>query len=227
MPARGTPASETADAPVVGPRRALVRVVDDDASVRTALARLLRADGYDVELFATAADLLARGASDRPTCLVVDVRMPDVDGLALQERLRTAGHEPAIVFLTGYGDVATTVRAMKGGAIDFLEKPLDSRALIAAIERALARDASAHAERREREHLTRRYALLTAREREVLALVASGFLNRVVAERLGASEKTVKVHRGRVMAKMAAGSLAELVRMASKLDIATEAAAAR
>jgi len=207
---------------LAGRRDATVVVVDDDASVRTALARLLDADGYDVEVYASSAEILARPVDDTPTCLVLDVRMPGLDGLALQEHLHAAGRDPAIVFLSGYGDVPTSVRAMKAGAVDFLEKPIESDALLAAIERALARDRAARAIRRERASLAERYETLTAREREVLALVVGGLLNKMVAQRLGASEKTIKVHRGRVMTKMRAASLAELVRMATTLGVGAE-----
>lgn len=205
--------------PIERQRDARVLVVDDDRSVRTALTRLLRADGYDVAAFASAAELLRHDFDDRPTCLILDVCMPELDGLTLQTRLGAAGRDPAIVFLSGHGDVPTSVRAMKAGAVDFLEKPVDEGALLRAVTRALERDATAYAERRERGYLASRYARLTGREREVLALVVSGLLNKLVAARLGASEKTVKVHRGRVMAKMGASSLADLVRMAQKLDV--------
>jgi FixJ family two-component response regulator len=218
MTAPGIPSTQPAG------RDATVIVVDDDASVRTALARLLRADGYAVEVYASAAEMLARQTGDAPTCLVLDLRMPDVDGLALQDRLRAGGHDPAIVFLSGHGDVATTARAMKAGAVDFLEKPFESSALLEAVERALARDRTARAIRRERARLAERYAKLTAREREVLALVVAGLLNKMIAERLGASEKTIKVHRGRVMLKMRAASVPELVRMATTLGVAPDCA---
>jgi FixJ family two-component response regulator len=204
-----------------------VLIVDDDPSLRTALRRLLRAGGYDVETFASAAALLEHGIADRPTCVVLDLCMPDVDGLSLQNRLQSAGRAPAVVFLSGYGDVPTSVRAMKAGATDFLEKPVDANALLVAVERALERDAAANRERRERRELTARYTTLTGRERQVLGLVAAGLLNKLVADRLGASEKTIKVHRGRVMAKMGAGSFAELVRMAEKLDVRSEVPSAQ
>jgi FixJ family two-component response regulator len=203
--------------------RELVLVVDDDASVRKAVARVLRADGFDVEVFASTTDILVRLPCDRPTCLLVDVRMPGSTGLDLQAVLREAGQDPAIVFLTGYGDVRTSVSAMKAGAVDFLEKPFEREALLAAIRRALDRDAAVRTARGERDRLSARYATLTPRERQVLALVAAGLLNKLVADRLGASEKTVKVHRGRVMTKMGAGSLAELVRMAERLGVHTDA----
>jgi FixJ family two-component response regulator len=199
--------------------RALVVVVDDDASLRRSLARLLRADDLDVATFASAAAFLAAPLLDRPTCLVLDVRMPEIGGLDLQARLRAAGRDPAIVFLTGHGDVPASVAAMKAGAVDFLEKPVDPGALLAAVRRALARDAEMRSARAERGRLGLRFETLTVREREVLALVTAGLLNKQVGERLGTTEKTIKVHRGRVMTKMGAASLAELVRMADRLGV--------
>jgi FixJ family two-component response regulator len=195
-----------------------VFVVDDDTSVRKAVSRLLGAHGFAVESFASAKDFMARGdLPDGSSCLVLDVRMPELDGLGLQERIGRAGLDVAIVFLTGHGDVPTTVRAMKAGAVDFLEKPFEADDLVAAVRRALAVSARTRAARTERGHLEARLGVLTPREREVLALVASGLTNKVIAERLGTTEKTIKVHRGRVMAKMGAPSLAELVRMVEKL----------
>jgi FixJ family two-component response regulator len=194
-----------------------VFVVDDDASVRKALSRLLGAHGFVVESFASAKDFMARGLPDESSCLVLDVRMPELDGLGLQERIGHARLDVAIVFLTGHGDVPTTVRAMKAGAVDFLEKPFDADDLVAAVRRALAVSERTRAARTERDDLEVRLGALTPREREVLALVVAGLTNKVIADRLGTTEKTVKVHRGRVMAKMGAPSLAELVRMVEKL----------
>jgi FixJ family two-component response regulator len=195
----------------------LVFVVDDDLSVRRAVARVLRAEGYEVEAFASAAELLAHPTERRPACIVLDVCMPDVDGLTLQGRLHDAEDPTAIVFLSGRGDVPTATRAMKAGAVDFLEKPVRARGLLAAVGAAVARDAEARAARAEREQVIARHRWLTRREREVMGLVVDGLPNKRIADRLGTSEKTVKVHRARVMTKMAAPSLPDLVRMSLKL----------
>lgn len=193
-------------------------VVDDDASVRKALTRLLHSHGFAVESFASARDFMAYGdLPGEPSCLVLDVRMPELDGLGLQERIGRAGLDVAVVFLTGHGDVPTTVRAMRAGAVDFLEKPFEADDLVAAVRRALAVSERTRAARTERDELEARLGVLTPREREVLALVAAGLTNKVIADRLGTTEKTIKVHRGRVMGKMGAPSFAELVRMVEKL----------
>lgn len=197
-----------------------VLVVDDDTSVRRAVSRLLSAHGFVVESFVSAQDLMARGdLSAGPSCLVLDVRMPELDGLGLQERTRSAGLDLAIVFLSGHGDVPTTVRAMKAGAVDFLEKPFDADDLVAAVRRGLAVSERTRAARTELDGLEARLGVLTPREREVMALVAEGLPNKVIADRLGTAEKTVKVHRGRVMTKMGAASLAELVRMVERMGV--------
>lgn len=194
----------------------VVYVVDDDQSVRKALSRLIRSADLEVETFAAAQAFLDHPLPDRPACLVLDVRLPGPSGLDLQSALSKARRGIPIVFLTGYGDVPVSVRAMKGGAVDFLEKPFNDQELLDAIQRALARSRKARAESAERSTIQRRLDTLTPREREVLALVVTGMLNKQVAERLGASEKTIKVHRGRVMRKMQANSVADLVRMAEK-----------
>jgi FixJ family two-component response regulator len=200
---------------------ALVFVVDDDRSVRTSLGRVLRSAGYAGEAFPDAAQLLARLPSvSVPCCVVSDIRMPGMDGLALQDELCAGCAPVALVFLTGFADVRTTVRAMKQGAVDFLQKPVSSGVLLPAVAAAFAR-AREEAERRHRvDALRERYGTLTPRERQVFALVTSGLLNKQVGYELGTSEKTVKVQRARVMEKMGARSLADLVRMADRLGIA-------
>jgi FixJ family two-component response regulator len=195
---------------------ALVSVVDDDPSVRRSLARLVKSAGYRVEAYASAHEFLARPPEEGPACLLLDVRMPGLTGLDLQETLAIAAHSTSIVFITGYRDVRASVKAMKAGAVDFLTKPVDDQELLGAIERAVAR---AGAARREEDRVTEirdRIKTLTPREAEVFALVVTGMLNKQIAFDLGVSEKMVKVHRGRVMEKMRAGSLAELVRLADE-----------
>jgi FixJ family two-component response regulator len=195
-----------------------VLVVDDDPSVLRGLERLLRAAGYSVEGYASPRAFLERAPWDRPGCVVVDLRMPEVGGIELQEELGRRGCALPIVFLTGHGDVSSSVRAMKAGAIDFLTKPCDDADLIAAVERALARDAEGRAAREERRAIRARFEALTPREREVCLLVARGLLNKQIAAELGTAEKTVKVHRGRVMDKLGVESLAELVRLVVRLQ---------
>jgi FixJ family two-component response regulator len=204
----------------------LVLVVDDDASVRTSLARVLRSAGHDVEAFEGARELLARLASVAvPCCVVSDIRMPGMDGLALQEELCAVG-APALLFLTGFADVPTTLRAMKHGALDLLEKPVSADALLGAVATALERARNDAVSRHRVDDLRARYKTLTPRERQVFALVTSGLLNKQVGYELGTSEKTVKVQRARVIAKMGASSLADLVRMADRLGVAPLAAGA-
>lgn len=196
------------------PTASLVFVVDDDASVRKSLARLVKGAGYEVETFTSVRDFLARPPYDGPSCLVLDVRMPGLTGLDLQEALQATGQRLSIVFITGWGDVRASVKAMKGGAVDVLTKPLDEGTLLAAIQQAVTRTIE---ERREQARVTevrRHITTLTPREAEVFALVVTGMLNRQIGQELGIVEKTVKVHRARVMEKMQAGSLAELVRLA-------------
>jgi FixJ family two-component response regulator len=195
---------------------ALVSVVDDDPSVRRSLARLVKAAGYRVEAFASANEFLARPPEEGPACLLLDVRMPGLTGLDLQETLAIAAHSTSIVFITGYRDVRASVKAMKGGAVDFLTKPVNDEELLAAIERAVARASAARREEDRIAEVRERIKTLTPREAEVFALVVTGMLNKQIAFDLGVSEKMVKVHRGRVMEKMRAGSLAELVRLADE-----------
>ena len=194
----------------------LVFLVDDDASVRKSLARLVKTAGYEAELFASVPDFLARAPYDGPCCLVLDVRMPGLTGLDLQEALRVAGQRLSIVFITGHRDVPVSVKAMKAGAVDFLTKPVDAETLLEAIRQAVARTLT---DRRRQARVTEirgRIASLTPREAAVFALVVTGMLNKQIGSQLGIAEKTVKVHRARVMEKMRAGSLAELVRLADE-----------
>jgi FixJ family two-component response regulator len=195
---------------------ALVSVVDDDPSVRRSLARLVKGAGYRVEAYASAHEFLSRPPEDGPACLLLDVRMPGLTGLDLQETLAIAAHSTSIVFITGYRDVRASVKAMKAGAVDFLTKPVDDQELLGAIERAVARAGAARREEDRIMEIRDRIKTLTPREAEVFALVVTGMLNKQIAFDLGVSEKMVKVHRGRVMEKMRAGSLAELVRLADE-----------
>jgi len=205
------------------PPETLVGIVDDDQSVRKGLARLVKAAGYRVEVFASAREFLARPQQEGPCCLLLDLRMPGLTGLELQEALATAGRQMSIVFISGHGDVVGSVRAMKGGAIDFLTKPVDARELLGAIERAVAKASTAQREHVRAMDLQGRLETLTVREAQVFALVVTGMLNKQIAAELGIVEKTVKVHRARVMEKMRAGSLAELVRLADQAGIVAKA----
>jgi FixJ family two-component response regulator len=201
------------------PSESLVGIVDDDSSVRKGLARLVKGAGYRVEVFASAREFLARPPQEDPSCLLLDVRMPGLTGPELQEALAIAGRRMSIVFVSGHGDVVGSVKAMKGGAVDFLTKPVDARDLLDAIERAVAKAFTAQREQAGATEVQGRLKTLTAREAQVFALVVTGLLNKQVAAELGIVEKTVKVHRARVMEKMRAGSLAELVRLADRAGI--------
>jgi FixJ family two-component response regulator len=193
--------------------KAIVFVVDDDVSVREALGRLLRVVGFNVETFASAQDFLAHRRANVPSCLVLDVRLPGLSGLELQKRIAEANREIPIVFITGHGDVPTSVRAMKAGAVEFLVKPFSDQDLLDAIQQAIRRDQAARYQNAQMEDLRRRYESLTPRERQVMQRVVSGLLNKQVAAELGTSEITVKVHRAQVMQKMEADSLVDLVRI--------------
>ena len=197
----------------------LVLVVDDDPSVRKSLTRLLASAGYAVEAFASAREFLAREHHPGPCCLVLDVRMPGLTGIQLQELLAATGRRMSIVFVTGHADVPTSVKAMKAGAVDLLTKPVDVEDLIAAIQRAVTRDAHDRAAEARRAEVQRRVGMLTPRETEVFARVVTGMLNKQIGAALGVVEKTVKVHRARVMAKMRAGSVAELARLADEAGV--------
>jgi FixJ family two-component response regulator len=196
-----------------------VYVVDDEPAVLKALARLLRSAGFRPETFSSARDFIVQHQANAPGCLVLDMTMPGFTGLELQQWL-TQTHDPLpVIFITGYGDVPTSVRAMKAGAVDFLTKPVDEQALLTAIENALRRDREARAARAGLASIHERLARLTPREREVLEHVVSGQLNKQIAADLGTVEKTIKVHRGRVMRKMEVESLAELVRLAEQAGV--------
>ncbi len=193
-----------------------VFVVDDDASILRAVTRLLRAEGLAVETFASPRAFLERPLHDGPGCVVLDLQMPGADGLEVQRALAAAGRDLPVVFVSGHGSVPASVTAMKGGAIDFLTKPFDDEQLLAAVRAGISRSAALRAEREDLRTLRARFDSLTPREREVFALVARGLPNKQIAGRLGTAEKTVKVHRARVMEKMKAGSLADLVRVAER-----------
>jgi FixJ family two-component response regulator len=197
----------------------LVLVVDDDPSVRKSLTRLLAAAGYMVEAFASAQEFLARERHEGPCCLVLDVKMPGLTGIQLQEMLAATGRRMSIVFVTGHADVPTSVKAMKAGAVDLLTKPVDVKDLIAAIQRAVTRDEHERTSETRLAEIRRRVDLLTTRETEVFARVVTGMLNKQIGAVLGIGEKTVKVHRARVMEKMQAGSVAELVRLADEAGV--------
>ena len=205
------------------PSGTLVGIVDDDPSVRKGLARLVTGAGYRVEVFASAREFLARPPQEDPCCLLLDVRMPGLTGLELQEALAMAGRQMSIVFVSGHGDVVGSVKAMKRGAVDFLTKPVDAQELLGAIERAVARAVTAQREQVRATDVQDRLKTLTSREAQVFALVVTGMLNKQIAAELGIVEKTVKVHRARVMEKMRASSLAELVRLADRAGIIAKA----
>jgi RNA polymerase sigma factor (sigma-70 family) len=211
---RGGPLVRTSEAT---PVEAMVFVIDDDDSMRRALERLLRSDGLQVETFSAASEFIGRPLPDRPACVVLDLRMPGLSGLEVQESLARTGRAIPIIFISGYADVTSSVRALKAGAFDFLQKPFSDQQLLDAIHEALERARADRRQRAERDAVRVRFATLTPRERDVLQLVLRGLLNKQIAAELGISEKTVKFHRGRVMDKTRAGSVAELVRQAEKI----------
>ena len=198
---------------------AMVFVVDDDASVRKSLSRVISEAGYRVQAFSSPRDFLERGPEPGPSCLVLDVRMPGVTGLELQQTLARAVHEIPVVFITGHGDIPMSVQAMKAGAVDFLTKPFAAKDLLDAIRRAVTKDTRDLGTEAREEDIRARVKRLTPRESQVFALVVTGMLNKQIAAELGIGEKTVKVHRARVMEKMQAASVAALVRLADAAGI--------
>jgi RNA polymerase sigma factor (sigma-70 family) len=196
------------------PSAPLIYVLDDDAAIRTSLERLMRSVGLEARSFPSAAEFLRQSREDRPSCLVVDVRMPGLSGLDLQETLTASGWTAPIIFISGHGTVPISVRAMKAGAVNFLQKPFEDQEILDSIHQAVERETRAFLERARHLEIERQFKGLTPREREVFSLVVAGLPNKRIAGKLGTSEKTIKVHRARVMEKMHADSLAALVRMA-------------
>jgi FixJ family two-component response regulator len=196
-----------------------VYVVDDDVSVREALRNLLQSVGLKVELFDSADNFLATGAATAPSCLILDVRLPGLSGLDLQRHIAETKHRIPIVFITGHGDIPMSVRAMKAGAVEFLTKPFRDQDLLAAVQEAIERDREARSRETEMANLRQRHASLTTREQQVLGFVVRGLLNKQIAAAISISEPTVKLHRGRLMEKMQAKSLADLIGMAQKLGV--------
>jgi FixJ family two-component response regulator len=200
------------------PSNSLVFVIDDDASVRKGLSRLLRSAGYKSEIFTSAAEFLARPLYGGPSCVIVDVQMPGLNGMEFQETLIQQHREEQLVFVTGHGDIPMCAQAMKAGAVDFLRKPFRDDELLECVEKALTRSAEQRQRSGERNEARRRLDLLTPREFDVMQLVTTGMLNKQIAGELGRAEKTVKVHRHRVMQKLGVTSVAELVRLAQRAE---------
>ena len=198
---------------------AVIAIVDDDESAREGLSSLVRSAGFRVETFTSAQEFLARSGAEAPSCLVLDLQMPGLSGLDLQKRMAAAKLDIPIVFLTGHGSIPASVQAMKAGAVEFLTKPFDEDELLRAIQEALARDLCTRQQQADMSQLRQAYASLTAREQQVMQKVISGLLNKQIAAELRISEYTVKIHRGQVMRKMRAASVADLVRMAEHLGI--------
>jgi FixJ family two-component response regulator len=196
---------------------AIIAIVDDDASVRKGLERLIRSVGWRTESFGSAQEFLASARTDAPTCIVLDLQLPGLSGLDLQKQMTEAGVETPIVFLTGHGDIPASVKAMKAGAVEFLTKPVDEQDLLTAIQEAIKRNRRTRQRQADVRDLRDRYESLTSREQEVMQQVVSGLLNKQIAAELKITEDTVKFHRGHIMRKMRAGSLADLVRMAENL----------
>jgi len=205
------------------PANSIVFAIDDDASVRKGLTRLLRSAGYKSEIFESASDFLEREQHAGPACVIVDVRMPGLNGMDLQETLIQSQREEQLIFITGHGDVSMCVRAMKAGAVDFLSKPFRDDELLQCVERALTRSGEQRRRSAERNEARRLLDLLTPREFEVMQLVITGMLNKQIAGELGTADKTVKVHRGRMMQKLRVASVADLVRLAQKANVVSSA----
>jgi FixJ family two-component response regulator len=205
----------------------VIAIVDDDPSAREGLSSLIRSAGLRVETFESAQEFLARPATEAPSCLLLDLQLPGLSGLDLQQRMAEVGLEIPIVFLTGHGDIPASVRAMKAGAVEFLTKPFDDEKLLRAIEEAIERDQRIRQRQADTRELRNCYESLTAREQEIMQQVVSGLLNKQIAAELNITEFTVKIHRGRVMRKMHADSLADLVRMAENLGVHSPKRSAR